>query len=307
MKRSVCIFLILMCSAPAVFSQTNYFGNNPVWKIYQDCNYSGSYNNRSMYNYYVKGDTLIGSRNYYKVFKKGHDWNYDSLSSGVHTWNHYFYNDSINAVAYVRDSLKRVFMRKPSDTAEVLLYDFNLAVGDTLPVTAVNNYTNIVVTAIDSIAVAGGYRKRFTLFPAYPSNYLLEGIGHDRGFLEGMYGTIECSGPSILCYSVNDTSYYPSYGSSCELVIPLSVPEYVNNAIVISPNPNNGRFEINAGPLQEVKNVWLSDVLGKIVPVQVSAAGSLVRVDLSAEPAGIYIVHIVCDKDVVLIRKIVRN
>jgi len=306
MKKFVRICLLLICSAPALFSQTSYFQGNPVWKLYQDCYATDVVHHRSMYNYYVNGDTLIGSRSYYKVFKKGHDWDYDSLTTGVHTWNHYFYNDSTNAVAYVRDSLKKVFIRKLSDTTELLLYDFNLAIGDTLPVTAVNSDTGRVVTGIDSIPVAGVYRKRFILSsPPYFGNYLLEGIGHGYGFLEPMYPTIECSGPTILCYSMNDTSYYPSYGSGCSLTINVGIAEHTIERIVISPNPNNGIFRINTNAT-DVKEVFVTDILGKRVPLNAPDAG-FNSVDISGSPAGIYFVHITFRNGGRTTQKVIRN
>jgi len=72
-----------------------------------------------------------------------------------------------------------MFIFVPGDTAEMLLYDFDLEVGDTLPVTY-NNPPGVYVTAVDSFYTSAGYRKRFMLAGDTWSKFLIEGVGHSK-------------------------------------------------------------------------------------------------------------------------------
>ena len=56
-------------------SQTNlYFNNNPCWQTQSMCQIAQNCYTVNVYNYFINGDTLIGSYQYKQVFKKGYSY-----------------------------------------------------------------------------------------------------------------------------------------------------------------------------------------------------------------------------------------
>lgn len=119
------------------------------------------------------GDTLI----YGKAFKKV----YDPSNPSQFLW-------------FIREENKRVWMKQvclfPFDTVNILLYDFNLLVGDTFKTRWSLGNISMAVTKIDSVLTNTGYRKRWELkIPGgYSMNcsdkdYWIEGVGSYAGLL----------------------------------------------------------------------------------------------------------------------------
>ena len=72
---------------------------------------------------------------------------------------------------------KVYFFENGNDT---LAYDFNLNIGDTLPVTCLNVLNNNYVQSIDSVLVGSQYHKRFWISDDNSINYasLIEGLNN---------------------------------------------------------------------------------------------------------------------------------
>ncbi len=223
-------------------SQVNeYFLNNPVWKVSSSCQVGLPCVRYDEYNYYVNGDTLINGFTYVKVFKKGtYNFNWFSSPPAPPTCVGYFSYINIVPDFYLRSDNKEMYILFDGNPSETLLYDFDLSVGDTLPVTYNSLSNNVVVTGIDSLYTPYGYRKRFAISgPNTWSTELLEGIGHNLGLIETMDGVLEC-GWNLECYSLNDTAWYPATGPTCNMNVGL-VENIVLNPVKVFPNPMNDR------------------------------------------------------------------
>ena len=185
MKKHALLFCMLSVIAFSEWSsaQVNYLDNNPVWRIeaaegssypciwYQD------------FNYFINGDTVINSFHYKKVFKQGNYW-YALVGPGSGCNG----SGSIPSFLtyFIRQDGKKLFIYDPSvfGNGDTLLYDFDLQVGDTLPLSFNNYDSTIVVTSIDSVLVGSEYRKKFYLtWNALPT-FIIEGVGHRYGFFE---------------------------------------------------------------------------------------------------------------------------
>src|SRR6185295_11959338 len=150
--------------------------------------------------YALGDDTLIDSLHYTLVGYQA-TYSYQFVNSDLE----YASNSTINPPGMIfgairEDSTKKIWFKKlpanpsfsyscfaasslPVDT-EVLLYDFNLQVGDTLPWGP--NFMNVVwktVIAIDSIHFSdGSLRKRYKFyFPLAGDEYWIEGMGSTLG------------------------------------------------------------------------------------------------------------------------------
>lgn len=301
MKNAYTYFtVIIFLYAFNSFSQVNsYFQNNPEWQILfshsaQDC--SG---NEDSYNYYINGDTILGSWNYKKIYRKGITSDFLSCQP----INVTPYSDT-TASFYLRSSGKKMFFFNPEDTVEKLLYDFNLFVGDTLPATYTYNPNSdgvITVTAIDSVFTPFGYRKRFAL--SIGNNYLYEGIGSSAGLKEpttpGLWGTSW----QLLCFSLNDTGYVPTIGPSCDLgvgVKSLEIPKLIS----VFPNPFSEKTNFQLNHEVEEASLIIFNIRGTKVANYLFSGNNIIF-NRGVLIEGIYYYHIEVDKGRILTGKII--
>jgi len=288
MKKSYILSCLIafFLSAPA-FSQANaYFLNNPVWLVKTVVYPSGSdpESYEDVFNYYITGDTIISSYTYKKIFKKGTNTHYNAVGMplGVITY--------INTTAsfFLRSAGTSIFIRYPHQSTEQLLYDFNLAVGDTVASSDATCGEICTVVAIDSISTPYGFRKRFELdySPSPTTVYLYEGAGSSGGIIECVGGMFLSGTNQLLCYSMDSTAYFPSGGTGCELA--LEVPALTKKyEASVFPNPFSSQTVFEFG--KELKEASLSifNAGGQKVKTVLFSGSSLVfeRQEL---PAGFY-------------------
>ena len=122
--------------------------------------------------------------------------------------------DALKIAGAVREENRRVYFRRYYGgyyENEVLLYDFNLTVGDTVTVNWLS--TTLMVLEESEVEVDGVMRRRLGL--GYPTSipelgeieeYWIEGVGSTFGFLNSGYGSSSWVGsfPHLLCYYEND-------------------------------------------------------------------------------------------------------
>ena len=248
-------------------------------------------------------DTIINSRIYKKL---------------------YLFNDSvfnINNAIYlggIREENKKIYYLgdtihygKPLDcTNEVLLYDFNLNVGDTfyfgLPQTdsliCNNSYWNVVVISIDTINLGNKLRKRF-IFNDYTTQWI-EGIGNVNGLLLSIPPWIPGSVPqgSLICFKQNDTIVY--FNSNFSECMPLNINEnnVMNENILVFPNPANDYLIIKSGITQPF-TYQLYNIQG-ILQKEGEVTASQSEINVADLPRGMYILKILTEKQI-MTRKIV--
>ena len=178
---------------------------------------------------------------------------------------------------------------------EQLLYDFDLQVGDTLPL-SFNNYDNqITVDSITTIQIANEVRKVFHFTQQNQSsqiNKIIEGVGHNFGFI-GTMQPFEFFETSLECYAINDTVYYPSLNAPCGLDVGLvEQPEAVR--LNSYPNPTDGTILIETGSLEAIQTWTVFDVYGTMCSIEKSTIedGAL-KLDLSSFKPGVYVARVV--------------
>ncbi|MBL0342790.1 MAG: T9SS type A sorting domain-containing protein [Bacteroidetes bacterium] len=183
-----------------------------------------------------------------------------------------------------------MYLRQNNDPLEYLLYDFDLTIGDTLPLTFNNFSADITVTGIDSFSTPYGYRKIFTLAGSTWSQFLIEGVGHSSGFLEPVNIGFDC-GFNLFCYALNDTSYYPSSGLNCDVF--SSINEIENPLpYLIYPNP------FISSTLIEIKNrraptlVSVTNNLGEIIKLAYTDDEGRLTLYNDGMAAGVYFVSV---------------
>ncbi len=64
----------------------------------------------------------------------------------------------------------------------------------------------------------------------------------------------------------------------------------------VYPNPNNGLFTLNSGT-DELKNVYVYDMLGKVVYQKKQVTDKTLEIDIANSPKGLYLIKIVCENE----------
>ena len=267
-----------------------YLDNNPLWRVISECavNEPGCLSHND-YNYYINGDTVIDSHYYKKLYMFGY---------GYYTWNSpppvpfncqgsFIISSNVAPFKFIRDTLGIIYLY---GIPEQCIYDFNLSVGDTLPLCYGNSDQTIL--SIDSILVDGNFRKQFHLSSQSggQSQVIVEGIGHEHGFLEGLPPLLECAN-NLVCYSVNDTAYFPVGHLSCQS--PNSINNLTQNDLLIYPFPARDHFYIESNGII-IKNLLIFDMLGKAIEMpDVQNIRSGARINLPNLTDGYYLLSIV--------------
>ena len=263
--KALCKYIHLSLFLSSIFYFQNvycqgYFNNNPVWRIESVCaENSPACLSHNDYNYFFNGDTLIDGHLYYKLFKYGH---------GYYTWNDpppippycigsFIIGSLTVPFNYIRDSLGLIYLY---NNPELCIYDFNLMIGDTLPMCYGNS--DQIVLSIDSMIIDHYIRRIFHLSNSGgQSTEIIEGVGHTYGFLEQLPPILECSN-TLECFSVNDTSYYPSTGLQCNST--TSVREFEDARIDLFPNPMHSILNVTCHNKQ-INFITIIDTFGRVV------------------------------------------
>lgn len=259
----------------------------------------GSYTG-SIFFYYILGDTTINNTTYSKLQKS------DTLYKPV------------PAVGFIREFNKQVYLYIPElDSSEILLYDFNLNIGDTMAFADLEyrsltqlKFVSATLTSIDSIQIENGsYRKRHNFSTATQSNFtaIVEGIGNTSQATSGLLQTIGTVyldyTHSLDCMILKDTveyrgGYYQFVDTLDCFTIATNAPMNLSNRIEsrmfsIYPNPTSSR--INISPLQEMHQyeVNVFNDLGQLVS-SASPQNKTITIDTGNWRSGLYLV---CFKD----------
>jgi len=243
MKKTLFGFILIIISV-GLHAQTYYpFPTDTAqWSIGQ---YSSSPSPSSWTNHEsVIGDTIINQLHYNKVY-------YNQLED-------YSISEQFLKCFIREDTTKKVYVKYPfgsqefPDTNEFVLYDFNLAVGDTFQTTCTFyqapflGQIKFILDSIDSIITNTGFRKRynysFVSFMEFnyflPNNlYIIEGIGSNLGpffneFIQNYYTEFAWIS-ELICF--RDQQNYVIGGTNCDIV---GINENQQQAFTVNAYPN---------------------------------------------------------------------
>ncbi|MCF8366193.1 MAG: T9SS type A sorting domain-containing protein [Bacteroidales bacterium] len=300
MKKLITLLLLAITTITNA-QEIDYFADNPQWR--ENWTFAPSYPCITFwdYVYYLNGDTVVGDQFYKILYRRGQK-NDDYFAPPIpgycddsYTFDEYY--------GLLRQEGKKMFYLFNDD--EELLYDFDLAVGDTLPQTYNVWSDNILVTDIDSLLVKDQYRKVFYLSQGFFKPYLIEGIGLAEGFLE--YFPQWEFPADLQCFALNDTVYYPEFGAPCDLAVDIDEQFGINSKIELFPNPASDNISIHfdndsAGDLL----IWITDLTGRKIWAETwkTDAGPSVRsLDLSGFNSGMYFIILTGENGEIIARK----
>ncbi len=289
MKTIVCTILFSTFLFSNSLSQTYYPfpESDAIWKYNrQDIpDYCPCMGTCSIYQYIITGDSTINNFIYHKIKQSGFYYvdNCDTL-----------YFDQGYQGAYRNDfENKKVLFVPAGELNEKLLYDFNLNIGDTIPVSYLNPGYDCFVNEIDSVLVGNSYRKRimFNCDWNYGDDFsMIEGIG-GMELIEpfDQWFSFE-AGSSFTCINIGDTLFYPG-GESCDEIIVNINQASRGKDFKINPNPSSGLFWIKSTiENSQSLSIEVYNCYGEKVK-QFYSAEIITMLDLSILPKGIYLLH----------------
>ena len=191
-----------------------------------------------MYDYHLRGDTLVDGQVYKKLYRE------DFLSNGEPggSWSSYDWplqRVSSSLLGLLREDIlaRKVYWRTTSNYTdcgatgeEVLLYDFDLEVGDTLQSCLATDFGTYTVSSIYTETLYGAERKVYEIDSGIR---LIEGIGHENSLLSPPEISISmtwtnlfdyCTGPDMDCGVVNEDDMINPYREWHLLNSPWFVP-----------------------------------------------------------------------------------
>lgn len=293
MKHFYILIIGLICTVNAGISQTNlYFNNNPCWQIKGMCQVGQNCFQVDYYNYFINGDSLIGSYQYKKVYMKG-SGNLQYFAMGPPPSGNPCLSPppptytAISIAFFIRSTGKKIYVHMPGPSSpDTLLYDFNLNVGSSLP-TTFNKWSSysFTVTAMDSINTFNGWMKRFKLNND-PNFDFIEGMGYQNGLIELMPPNVMSCGWTLQCYSQNNTAYYPSSGPSC--LLPTKINELIIiNKPVIYPNPSEGKYQVRLQDFSANSKIEIYNLTGQLIR-SIVPQSETIEIDIQKERSGVY-------------------
>jgi hypothetical protein len=250
--------------SPLTAQVPDYFANNPEWKMNSAFGANGPCVTEFDYVLYVQGDSIIGPYTYKKMHTRGTYHYIFVIAPGCSYTDHFADSPSL----LVRQDSTRIW--KYNSLGDELLYDFNLQVGDTLPMGGYNVWNDtILVDSISTLMVSSSLRKVFHLSNGPSLNghvkLLIEGIAalsfdNDGGFLVDFPPCFECL-QHFSCFALNDTVYFPSFQAACNLNV--GVEEMLENyPIRFYPNPVED-FVVLKLPGNNLINIECANLMGQ--------------------------------------------
>lgn len=188
---------------------------------------------------------------------------------------------------------------------EILLYDFNVKIKDTIIIA----YSNFIVDTIDSIKIGKQLHKRIRL--SYGIDWV-EGVGALNGLITGAIPTPMCGMPyvsTLLCFYNQDSLIFQTDSIAYKDCFYRTTYDGINTMnyktnYILYPNPAKDRITINSID-DEQYNIELADIQGQILLSENNLHQNS-QINLLGIKSGIYFVRII-ERQNIFTYKIVKE
>ena len=179
-------------------------------------------------------------------------------------------NDSEEKEILYRGEDRKFYVIPQDSIDEILIYDFDLEVGDTFVATwgwQIWGDESLEVYDVDSIVTVDGVtRKRISLGNVSSSGTWIEGIGSQNWIFvyPGYSGWLD-AGYDVTCHFQNEEGIYSHFGSFCDFDLVTNTKETkISTTFDLYPNPTSSILNINFKDLK-VNKMKIIDLSGRIV------------------------------------------
>lgn len=294
MKYSVLSLFVLLSFVQPELRAQSFVDSQNEWYIGDICySFAGNVSRYIRSYRFSEVDTLVGEHHYKQLL-------YDN-SEGLEVGER---------AKYYRQEEGKVYMKLDEDTAEVLIYDFDAQLGDTLTVgyTSLDPFytVNVVVAAIDSVSLLNGeMRKRLQVVSVEEQNiynYWIEGVGAKNATMNTVYMFWLDCWVDLYCFKVNDETLYEP--KQCILGDFSNVDEIASTHFSIQPNPVKNKILITSNTDQKISSLMLYDLNGRLCK---SLEGhDLSSLDVSELKAALYLLKIKTEDKLLGVYKVVK-
>lgn len=257
-------FLLFQLS---VYSQNEYFTNNPIWGMSYPCQFAPFEPEwGKMVTHFIAGDTLLNDEVYVKIYEEGFTY----FGTGTESYTETPYTNPL-PLAFLRSEEMKMYAWSAELNMKVLLYDFDVVVGEPFNIIS-GIYPNPLEVASISYLTLGGFERKVITVLAEETSWehiYIEGVGHWRGLLYPNEQQLDCQ-TYLTCYSLNGEAYFvntdenpwlaPS-NENCEFVVGIN--EIVIQGISAYPNPTSD--ELNIQSATQISLIEISDPTGRIL------------------------------------------
>ncbi len=238
------------------------------------------------------GDTTIKGKLYHKIYHSTDTiFTENKLCGGIREENKKIYYYSIDSLPYQYNGIQ-------ADT-EVILYDFNLMLGDTIKNDQfrISYPGGLVIEKVDSILIGNAYCRSFR-FGYSPTSIIswatwTESVGSLRGLLFET-GDVPGSGlfNDLICLRKdNEILYHYSYYSKCYYDNPDVLRENVIKGMVtINPNPVVVSFKISFP--EGYRKLQVINLYGITVNEYNVSGHTSIEISREGMPSGIYLIRL---------------
>ena len=290
MKRLILISLFIF---PLFISAQNYIpipcDSTSEWRILQQGHTGSNCLINIDLRYFITGDTLINNLYFKKLYETGIQ--YENPMGPTYTCNTTVYHFHNIYVGAIRNDSEKVYFLLAGSNAELLLYDFALNVGDTVP--GKYNINKVSIQSIDSVLINGFFHKRFNLDNGH---WNIEGIGSDIGLIEPS-GTTFGFSLQFLCYAENHIPIFP-VGTNC--ILNVNIEENLKatsyNDLIIYPNPANNKitFDFKDFTKAQILDIEIYNAVGmKVKRVHFNTNSQTKTINIKDFNSGIYYYRII--------------
>jgi hypothetical protein len=246
MKRLIILLCIASCSLKV--SSQSYHPVIEDDKVWLESFYIGAnicyY--ESVYQLRFGGDTLINEFTYRKILSRS----YSPVSAGPYC-PPFVLNQNWFELDYVfmreDTTARKVYLwivESNQSSQEILLYDFNLQVGDTIEPSSylTDGADNFIISSVEDVMLLNGeMRKKYNYGEGF--SFYIEGVGGEYGLFQRFFQGIGFWWQT-MCVRQNGIDLYSA--SYCNW-LSLGTEEENFPEVSIYPNPSNGNFVLEIG------------------------------------------------------------
>lgn len=231
------------------------------------------------------GDTVISGKTYHKVYR----------SKDI------VLDESEYCGGLREDAFKHVYYYDAANRVERMIYDFSVAIGDTIR--ELGNTPTGIVHSIDSVKIAGTWHRRINFrqlnaTTVWTGGSWVEGMGNSSlgGLISSpvLQPTCDC-GINTVCFRSGSTWTYhnPAYATlDCEAILSTPTISYNTPLVTLYPNPVRSVSHLLLSTQAGYTQLTITNLLGRqIVTADVTGKNDFL-IDNTRYTPGVYIYHL---------------
>lgn len=269
MKNLIILLLLSIASLDTAAQKIYFTDTTNVWNYIHEPGWENA-----VVTYEYVDDTLVNGKNYFLLTGAG--WLREDTAAGI------------------------IYLRKHLDSADIILYNYNLEIGDTF-ISYQNSLPGsdtFILISVDTVNIAG-YKHKLQYFENYPDHFIGRAVIEGIGNMSSPFTLLPPHPDSyiITCFQNNKriVSVNPAIGwfdniSSCEL---LSVDKSKHiQQVQIVPHPANSNSILQLPTIMQSGTLIVLNSMGQLAAKTNISQQSEIRIGEMIHIPGLYIYYL---------------